>query len=65
MNRATRTCMAVLALVMFAPPLAAEAQQAAKLYRIGVLSVQSPEVDTDISALRDGLRELGLANYPG
>jgi len=49
-----------LALVAFALPLAAEAQQAGKVWRIGVLSGYSPDLDKrNLAALRDGLRDLG------
>ena len=45
---------------LVAAPLAAEAQQAAKVWRIGYLSVVSVEADRSwVTAFRDGLRELG------
>src|SRR5712692_2403750 len=53
-----RTFMAVLAGGIVVAPLAAEAQQAGKVYRIGYLSIASgPSPRTE--ALRQGLRELG------
>jgi putative ABC transport system substrate-binding protein len=52
-----RTFLGTLAGGLLAPPLAAEAQQARKAYRIGLLSPtsQSPSIE----AIRDGLRTLG------
>ena len=55
-------CRAVLALapVLLASPFSAEAQQAGKVPRIGVLGVLSPEGTAPYaSAFREGLRELG------
>lgn len=49
----------VLALVLFFPPLAAEAQQPRKTPRVGVLASASPEDANPAYGLRDGLRELG------
>jgi putative ABC transport system substrate-binding protein len=42
-----------LALALLAAPVAAEAQQAGKMFRIGLLGVDSPEL------LRQSLREVG------
>jgi putative ABC transport system substrate-binding protein len=50
--------VAALALVLVAAPLAAEAQQAGKVYRIGFLSF-APEPLGPHAALSAGLRELG------
>jgi putative tryptophan/tyrosine transport system substrate-binding protein len=64
--------VALLALALLAAPLAAEAQQARKVWRIGLLVPgQPPSCDIDSQpavsrALRDGLRELGyveMQNY--
>jgi putative ABC transport system substrate-binding protein len=43
----------------FATPLAAEAQQAGKMYRIGVMFVGSAGPHVYLDAFRQGLRELG------
>ena len=51
--------IAVLALSLLAAPLAAPAQQAGKVYRIGVLNLTSREQSSGFWALRQGLRELG------
>lgn len=48
----------LLALVVFVVPLAAEAQEAGKVARIGVLSAGSPPVPL-FESFRQGLRELG------
>ena len=57
MNR--RTFLRGLTLGTFAAPLAAEAQQAGKVYRVGFLW-ESPAVFPDaIEAFRQGLRDLG------
>jgi hypothetical protein len=47
--------VALLAWALLAAPLAADAQQAGKVYRIGVL-LRRLELETTV---RDGLRELG------
>ncbi len=53
-----RTFIAILAGGLLASPLATEAQQAGKVYRVGYLSIASgPSPRTE--ALRQGLRELG------
>jgi putative tryptophan/tyrosine transport system substrate-binding protein len=52
--------VALLALVMAAAPLAAEAQQAGKVYRIGYLSTPTREsVENGLQAFLRKLRELG------
>src|SRR5262249_37565561 len=51
-----RTFITMLASGLLAPPLAAEAQQARKVWRIGLIGV-SPRKDQN--ALVQGLRELG------
>jgi putative tryptophan/tyrosine transport system substrate-binding protein len=52
--------IATLALVILMAPLAAEAQQATKVYRIGRLHPGSPtEPDPNVEAFRQGLRDLG------
>jgi len=44
-----------------AAPLAAEAQQARRIYRVGVLEVRAVGSNaTNLAAFRQGLRELGL-----
>jgi putative ABC transport system substrate-binding protein len=54
----TRVLLVGLTLATLAPPLAAEAQ-AAKIPRIGVLSLDSPTNSVCVDALRRGLDELG------
>jgi putative ABC transport system substrate-binding protein len=51
-------CVTVLALIILAFPFASEAQQPAKIYRIGLLS---PEVDPPgmLEAFREGLQDRG------
>jgi len=51
----------VLALGFTLAPLAAEAQQAGKVYRVGVLNLTSRDASNGFRALREGLRELGYA----
>jgi|SoiMethySBSTD1v2_1073268.scaffolds.fasta_scaffold281534_2 ABC-type uncharacterized transport system substrate-binding protein len=48
-----------LAGLIFALSSGVEAQQAGKVYRIGVLSVGVPASSLDIEAFRQGLRDLG------
>jgi len=48
----------VLALSLALAPLAAEAQQKAKVYRIGILSLQTEAMGVPL-ALNEGLRDLG------
>src|SRR6266700_5523782 len=53
-------CIVTLALTLFAVPLAADAQQAGKVPRIGFLRVTSPSDRPPLlDAFRQGLRELG------
>ena len=57
-----RTFLAGTGAVLLAAPLAAEAQQAGKVYRIGFLSPASPSdprVQRFLAAFRNGLGELG------
>jgi ABC-type uncharacterized transport system substrate-binding protein len=50
----------VLSVSLALTPLAAEAQQAGKVYRIGVLETMSATLNTaNLNAFRQGLRELG------
>ena len=49
-----------VALGLLAAPLAAGAQQAGKVYRIGMLETRSTVLNAaNIDAFREGLRELG------
>src|SRR5215475_3231342 len=54
-----RRFMAAIAGGLLAAPLAAETQQAGRVYRIGVV-LQGGPYFADIDGLRDGLKELGL-----
>ncbi len=54
-----RAFIATLASGLLAAPLAAKAQQAGKVWRIGLLGSHSREGSYLYDALRDGLRELG------
>jgi putative ABC transport system substrate-binding protein len=54
-----RTFLAGTGAVLLAAPLAAEAQQAKKVYRIGVMFVGSVGPHAYLDAFRQGLRELG------
>jgi putative ABC transport system substrate-binding protein len=55
-----RAFIGTLAGGLLAAPLTAEAQQAGKVYRLGMLETRSPELNTaNIDAFRQGLRELG------
>ena len=54
-----RTFVALVAGGLLAAPLAAEAQQAGKVYRIGFISVRSPRVDSNYEVFVEKLRELG------
>ena len=57
--KSTATRLAVVAAVLLlAVPVAAQAQQAAKVYRIGFVSPASPNIETS-RAFRQGIRELG------
>ena len=51
--------IAVLALSLLAAPLAAEAQQAGKVYRIGLFHVGLDHVPPSLGGLREGLKALG------
>ena len=54
------TLGAVLILSLFAGPLTVDAQQARKVYRIGMLETRSAALNAaNVDALRQGLRELG------
>jgi len=61
MQRRTLGVLVTFALSLLATPLAAEAQQAMKVHRIGWLSPGFPRPDRDppVDAFRQGLRELG------
>jgi putative ABC transport system substrate-binding protein len=52
-------CAAVLTLSLLASPLAAEAQQAGKVYRIGLFHVGLDHVPPALHGLRQGLKDLG------
>jgi ABC-type uncharacterized transport system substrate-binding protein len=54
----TLTLLVMLAVASFATPLAAEAQPAGKVYRLGFLR-NGPPPETFVEGLRQGLRELG------
>jgi putative tryptophan/tyrosine transport system substrate-binding protein len=55
-----RTFLAGTGAVLLAAPLAAEAQQAGRVYRIGMLETTSPALNAaNLDAFRQGLRELG------
>ncbi len=57
-----RTFLASTGAVLLAAPLAAEAQQAGKAYRIGMLETTSAALNAaNLDALRKGLGELGYA----
>ncbi len=57
---ARRTFLAGTGAVLLAAPLAAEGQQAGKVYRVGVLEVVAVTSNTtNLAAFRQGLRELG------
>jgi putative tryptophan/tyrosine transport system substrate-binding protein len=58
MRLARLTALAILAFALLAAPLAAGAQQAGKVYRIGLLR-NGPPPETFMEGLRRGLRELG------
>jgi len=57
MNR--RTLLYGLGVGLLAAPLAVEAQEAGKVWRIGVLSPGAPGRSAPLEAFRQGLRELG------
>jgi hypothetical protein len=50
----------VLTLGLTLAPLASEAQQTGKIWRIGILSGASPTSQGNLAALFQGLREAGL-----
>jgi putative ABC transport system substrate-binding protein len=55
-----RTFLAMVSGSLLAVPLAAEAQQAGKVYRIGFLGNSTPALEANLMGpFRDGLRELG------
>jgi putative ABC transport system substrate-binding protein len=55
-----RTFLAMVSGSLLAAPLAAEAQQTVKVWRIGILSGASPASQGNLTALLQGLREAGL-----
>src|SRR5262245_41194865 len=60
MRFARLAALATIALTLLAAPLATEAQQAGKVYRIGYLSYSSSAGNPHLlEAFREGLRELG------
>src|SRR5712692_5967840 len=60
MRRAVTRLATVLALLMLAAPLAAEAQRAGKIPRIGMLMPGTPSTNAHLAeAFQQGLRELG------
>jgi hypothetical protein len=55
-----RAFLGILAGGLLTAPLAVQAQQAGKMYRIGMLETRSTELNAaNIDAFRQGLRELG------
>ena len=55
--------LAILALALLVTPLAAEAQSPGKVYRVGFVTVVSPErAAVFVNAMRQGLHELGYAD---
>jgi putative tryptophan/tyrosine transport system substrate-binding protein len=61
MTRRTMALLVTFTLAILVAPLAAEAQPATKVYRIGWLSPGFPRPDHDppVDAFRQGLREFG------
>jgi len=50
----------LLALVLFTPPLASQAQQSGKVVRLGLLGLFTPELGSrSVAAVREGLDDLG------
>src|SRR6266849_10024267 len=49
----------VLALGLLAAPLAAKAQQAGRVWRIGVLELRSRALNANFDAFRQGMKEFG------
>src|SRR5262249_39738697 len=57
---ARRTFLAGTGAVLLAAPVAAEAQQAGRVYRVGIIQTSSPDLYMPlVDAFRQGLRELG------
>jgi putative ABC transport system substrate-binding protein len=54
-----RTFLGTLAGGLLAAPLASQAQQAGKVYRIGLLGLASASDRSGVAALREGLQDLG------
>jgi putative ABC transport system substrate-binding protein len=62
MSKITRRRLLALSAALVAAPLAAAAQPAGKVYRIGMLNITSPDdpaVPRGLEAVRQGLRERG------
>jgi hypothetical protein len=57
--RTTVALAAALALGIFTVPVAGDAQQATKLWRVGHLEYASPTAANDLEAFRHRLRDLG------
>jgi putative ABC transport system substrate-binding protein len=58
-----RTFLGVIAGGLLAAPLAAEAQQTGKVYRVGVLFASTPAATSHLlDGLRQGLREHGYVD---
>ena len=59
----TPRAIMVVALILLAAPLAARAQEARKVWRIGYLSTSLPEIDRSwLGAFEQGLRDLGYVD---
>ena len=56
-----REFLALLGGAAAARPLAARAQQPAKMRRLGVLLYGTPQADPQMETIRRGLRELGYS----
>src|SRR5262252_10093766 len=55
-----RTFLGTISVAALAAPLAAEAQQAGRVYRIGMLETRSAALNAaNVDAFRQGMRELG------
>jgi len=59
MKHSVVSAILVVALSVLAAPLAADAQQAGKVARVGVLLYSTPQADPNISSFRQALRDLG------
>ena len=59
MRTRTAAIVGAVAISILPPPLAVDAQQPAKVARVGVLLYSTPEADPNIAAFRQGLRDLG------